>query len=578
MEIVSFAQRGYEGEIIKVEADLRRGIPSVDIVGLPDGAVREARERMRAAIRNSGLDFPRERILINLSPADLKKEGSGFDLPIALAVLLATEAQPDMQPDTPPCALTENRVMVLGELELSGTVRGVKGILSAVSRGLEGGILWYIVPEVNRNEAEIRREAKVIGVSNLSDAVHLIKTIGTDDTLSTADTRGKAGAVETVHARANAGTLNSDDTRGNADTVSIVHTRAEPRPYSATWSDSAGLSDDARYEDIRGQDRLIRALQIAAAGGHHLIAYGPPGCGKTLALRRFPLLLPDLDEETAVTVTRIYSIAGLIKGEGEEAGKEALFRRPPFREPHPNASLEGIAGGGKNCRPGEISLAHGGALFLDEATQFRTSVLQSLRSPLETGRVTVSRAGRTDTFPSRFQLLMAVNPCPCGNYGTAGRICTCTGEMIEQYWKKMTAPLLDRIDLRVDLQSPSAEEITGGPTYTTEGLREEIARAREIQNTRNRTDGSVKKGESWLNAHIGSGDIERLCFLEGRVARIFEKSMEAARLSGRGAHGILKTARTIADLEAAEKIGEEHILEAIQFRRWKGAVPDFLQE
>ena len=185
-----------------------------------------------------------------------------------------------MQPDTPPCALTENRVMVLGELELSGTVRGVKGILSAVSRGLEGGILWYIVPEVNRNEAEIRREAKVIGVSNLSDAVHLIKTIGTDDTLSTADTRGKAGAVETVHARANAGTLNSDDTRGNADTVSIVHTRAEPRPYSATWSDSAGLSDDARYEDIRGQDRLIRALQIAAAGR------APPDCLWSAGLRK----------------------------------------------------------------------------------------------------------------------------------------------------------------------------------------------------------------------------------------------------------------------------------------------------
>jgi len=551
MDIVSFAQYGYEGEIIKVEADLRRGIPAVDIVGLPDGAVREARERMRAAIRNSGLDFPRERILINLSPADLKKEGSGFDLPIALAVLLASEANAeeiDSQTDPQKNDWPEHRVMVLGELELSGTVRGVKGVLSAVSRGLEDGIRWYIVPDANRNEAEIRKEARVIGVSNLSEAVHLIKTIG------------------------------SADTGGPVNTSAFANTRAAPCRYSATWSDSGAVPDDAGYEDIRGQDRLIRALQIAAAGGHHLIAYGPPGSGKTLALRRFPLLLPDLDEETAVTVTRIYSIAGLIKGDGTETEKEALFRRPPFREPHPNASLEGIAGGGKNCRPGEISLAHGGALFLDEATQFRSSVLQSLRSPRETGSVTVSRAGRTDTIPSRFQLLMAVNPCPCGNYGTAGRICTCTPEMIELYWKRMTAPLLDRIDLRVDLQSPSAEEITGGPSYTTSGLREEIARAREIQSARNKTDSSVKKGDSWLNAHIGPGDIEKLCFLEGHVGRLFEKSMEAARLSGRGAHGILKTARTIADLEAAEKIGEDHILEAVQFRRWKGAVPDFLQE
>jgi len=566
MEIVSFAQYGYEGEIIKVEADLRRGIPAVDIVGLPDGAVREARERMRAAIRNCGLTFPRERILINLSPADLKKEGSSFDLPIALAVLLATEKQTNAQIDTPPSAQNEREIMVLGELELSGTVRGVKGVLSAVSRGLENGISWYIVPEVNRKEAEIRKEAKVIGVTNLSEAIHLIKTIAMDDEMRTADTGGMGN------------TLASANTRAHAGTVASANTRAAPRRYSATWSDSTGLSDDSGFEDIRGQDRLIRALQIAATGGHHLIVYGPPGCGKTLALSRFPLLLPDLDEETAVTVTRIYSIAGLIKGDGTEAGKEALFRRPPFRTPHPNASLEGIAGGGKNCRPGEISLAHGGALFLDEATQFRTSVLQSLRSPLETGSVTVSRAGRTDTFPSRFQLLMAMNPCPCGNYGTAGRICTCTSEMIELYWKRMTAPLLDRIDLRIDLQSPSAEEITGGPTYTTAGLREEIARAREIQSARNRTDGSVAKGRCWLNAHIGSGDIERLCFLEKHVGRLFEKSMEAARLSGRGAHGILKTARTIADLEAAEKIGEDHILEAVQFRRWKGAVPDFLQE
>jgi len=541
MEIVSFAQRGYAGEIVKVEADLRRGIPAIDIVGLPDGAVREARERMRAAIRNSGLDFPRERILINLSPADLKKEGSSFDLPIALAVLFAAE---EAKPGAP-----DGTVMILGELELSGAVRPVRGILAAVSRGLENGIRTFMVPNENVAEAEIRREAEVIGVHTLSEAVHR------------------------MHAPIACGRSGRGGT-GNEKSGSA------PSPYAVRWCDRGGLDGPASgsFEDVRGQNTLVRALQIAAAGGHHLIAYGPPGCGKTLALGRFPALLPEMDDETAVTVTRIHSIAGILDDErtgGHHSGRGALLRTPPFREPHQSASLEGMTGGGAQCRPGEISLAHGGVLFLDEAAQFRSSVLQALRVPLETGTVTVSRAGKSDTFPARFQLLLAVNPCPCGNFGTAGRTCTCTSEMIEKYWKKMTAPLLDRIDLRVAVRMPGAADLVEKETLTTEGLRREITTAREAQWRRNRT-GAPVSGDSWLNAHLGPAETGRLCVLAPAVQKLFVRSMEAARLSGRGGHGILKVARTVADLEGEAEIREEHLLEAVQFRRWNGSVPDFL--
>jgi len=537
MEIVSFAQRGYAGEIVKVEADLRRGIPAIDIVGLPDGAVREARERMRAAIRNSGLDFPRERILINLSPADLKKEGSSFDLPIALAVLLASKKTEKTGENGP--------VMVLGELELSGAVRPVRGILAAVSRGLENGIRTFMVPEQNVAEAEIRRDAGVIGVRTLSEAVRRLDS----------STSGMSGTGEKR-------TPGGQGGPGSA-----------APPYAVCWTET-GDGPTSGFEDVRGQDTLVRALEIAAAGGHHLIAYGPPGCGKTLALERLPALLPEMDDETAVTVTRIHSIAGILDDQRSERCS-ALLRRPPFRKPHQSASLEGMTGGGAHCRPGEISLAHGGVLFLDEAALFRSSVLQSLRAPLETGAVTVSRAGRSDTFPARFQLLVAVNPCPCGNFGTAGRICTCTPEMIEQYWKRMTAPLLDRIDLRVSVGMPKAEDLVEKGRLTTAGLRSEIARARTAQWTRNRSV-MPASGNSWLNAHLEPDETVRLCALASGVQKLFVRSMEAARLSGRGGHGILKVARTVADLEGEAEIREEHLLEAVQFRRWNGSVPDFL--
>ncbi len=565
MDIVSFARKGYAGELVKVEADLRRGIPAVDIVGLPDGAVREARERVRAAIRNSGLEYPRERILINLSPASLKKEGSSFDLAIALAVLSAASGLAHQG--------IPGSVMVVGELELSGTVRAVPGILAVVSRGLEEGIAHFIVPSGNRAEASIRGEGSVIAVDRLADAMtaleNLARTVGKNR-------EAHAGIPAQRHPM-------KPDMPRNAESFSVkwprgtafrVTSAVQPAPHNPEFSVPEAIADipnGAGYEEVRGQERLVRALQIAAAGGHHLIAYGPPGVGKTLALKRFPVLLPELDEKTAITVTRIHGIAGIERGEGTETG---LIARPPFREPHQNTSLEGMIGGGRSCQPGEISLAHGGVLFLDEATQFRASVLQALRTPLETGSVTVSRAGISGTFPARFQLLAAINPCPCGNFGAEGRICTCDPVIIERYWKKITAPFLDRIDLRVQVGIPRTEEIAGVECregFSTVRLREGIARARLAERERNGMEGV-------LNASLTPEGIGAHCTLSGELARLFARGLSAARISGRGAHGTLKVARTIADIEGSRNIEKEHLFEAIQLRRWSPAVPDFLKE
>lgn len=535
MEIVSFAQIGYDGEIVKVEADLRRGIPAIDVVGLPDGAVRESRERMRAAIRNSGLEFPRERILLNLSPASLKKEGSAFDLPIALAVLGSAEGLVGNQNG-------EGQVMVLGELELSGTVRAVPGVLAAVAAGSREGIRRFIVPSGNEAEARLVREARVSAVGTLLEAIAILRSLGTGGSMPEGEDDDRpefADAPEGSFGGRGQGSFNK-----------------KPQWQFPEPGDAPG------YEDIRGQRALVRALQIAAAGGHNLIVYGPPGCGKTMALRRFTTLLPDLNVNTALEVTRIHSIADMLPRNGP-----ALLHRPPFREPHPNASLEGLIGGGTRSKPGEISLAHGGALFLDEAAHFRASALQALRSPLESGEVTLSRAGRAVTFPSRFQLLVAVNPCPCGNAGAPGRVCTCMPEAVERYWKRLTAPLLDRIDLRVEVRPPAGEELSGTAIHSTAKLREGIKRAKETQWERN---GGVPN--AWLNP-------ERLAEsarLTAEARKDFAEAMRRESLSGRGGHALLRVARTIADLEGSPAVEREHLTEAVGYRKWGIAVPDFL--
>ena len=576
MTIMSFASFGYEGEIIKVEADLRRGLPIVDIVGLPGSAVKEARERMRAAISNSELPFPQERILINLSPADQKKEGSGFDLPIALAVL-----QADCALDTP--------VMVIGELELSGRVRPVRGVLGAMISGSAAGIRYFIVPKENEAEARIQQGVRIYGVETLREALECLYAIETElraekDSESNGD--GKNGNTPAQEAIGHTG-----------NSISAAASWSEPSQADAAANTGTG----GFFEEVYGQAELVRALHIAAAGGHSVLAYGPPGCGKTLSMQRFASLLPDLDPKTAEEVTHIYSIAGLLPS---MRGHDVRIKRPPFRMPHPNASLEGMIGGAGKCMPGEISLAHGGTLFLDEAVQFKQTVLQTLRAPLETGTVTLSRAGRTSTFPARFQLLMALNSCPCGNLGADGKVCTCMPAVVEQYWKKLTAPLIDRIDLRIPVFPPQAYGLPEKPCYNTADMRKKIAASDKIQRERyaaylrkglnggaaagtplnKKTDGIIPSYTvqstgvqlSYKNVHLTPSALSALCPLTGDAERIFTHNAEKRELSGRGSHAILKIARTIADLAQEDVIAAVHIEEAIRLREWSSFLPFFM--
>ena len=572
MEILSFSSFGYEGELIKVEADLRRGLPVIDIVGLPGSAVKEARDRMRAAIRNSGLEFPVSRILINLSPADQKKEGSGFDLPIAIAVLTAKEAEKNSAEVKAKAQTmiprdedrTKESVMIMGELELSGRVRPVRGLIGAISAARSQGIKYFIVPKENEAEALIEDGINVFGVSDLIEALEFFYQIESGKLYTEPKGHRKEKFLDTGAA------LDKE-----AAHLFVWSDTEEPEDFDFEKDSKTGLGLVKGFEDIRGQDGLIRALEIAAAGGHNLIAYGPPGCGKTLSLSRFPLLLPDMDEKTAMETTRIYSIAGLLP---QSAPSPRLLKRPPFRMPSQNASMEGIIGGAGKCMPGEVSLAHGGVLFLDEAAQFKASVLQSLRAPLETGSVTLSRAGRSSTFPARFQLLLAINPCPCGNFGSPGKVCTCLPYEIEKYWKKLTAPLLDRIDIRVPVMPPKPENILAEAKYSTQTMREKIKNARLIQWERLKFTNKEKKMQNIIyeNAKLSPQETAEVCKMSGEAERFFSVIVDSKKLSGRGSHALLKISRTIADIESSKNISLAHIEEAAALRQWIKYLPDFL--
>ena len=549
MDILSFSSFGYEGNIIRVEADLRVGLPVVDIVGLPGNAVKEAKERMKVAIRNSKFEFPQARILINLSPADLKKEGSSFDLPIALSVLIG-------KLNRGVSVLNEVRVMVMGELELSGSVRPVRGVLGAVATGVQAGIKYFIVPKENEKEASILKNVEVYGVATLKEAFEVI------DAIEIKYYQQKAtGMLETL----------DQDVSMQNDNIEISWSKE-----NASMQHDSGF-DEESFVDIKGQTHLIRALEIAAAGGHNMIAYGPPGCGKTLAFRRFQSLLPDMDFKTSHEVTRIYSVAGLLQENAEMS--DVVIKRPPFRMPHPNASLEGMIGGAGTCLPGEVSLAHGGVLFLDEATQFKATVLQTLRSPLETGRVTLSRAGRSSTFPANFQLLLACNPCPCGNFGAEGKVCTCMMQTVESYWKKLTAPLLDRIDLRIPVFPPTASNLLQESTHSIRDLRARIKTARDMQWERAKQNEHEDQHLIFIeykNANLLPRDTKGVCKLTDEASRIFSSFSEEEHLSGRGSHAVLKIARTIADIDGSDIINTAALEEAFQLRKWSEFLPDFL--
>lgn len=403
--IYSFANFGYDGALVSVEVDLRRGIPATDIVGLADSCVKEERERVQAAIRNSGLEYPSERVLISLSPADLRKEGAGFDLAIALGILQKN--------------FTEN-VLVMGELELSGAIRPVRGVHAACATALASGIKYALVPSENLTEA-LETGIKAFGCDTLEYAYLLPDELPTRKVAS----------------------VNEYD-----ETISFRKPDAESR--------------------IEMTEKEMLALVVASAGRFNMMFFGSPGCGKTILMHYMQYLTPSLTEEESKSVKRIYSLAGLPIRDGNRT-------YPPFRMPHQTASIEGICGGGPNCRPGEITLAHNGVLFLDEAAEFRSSVLQMLRVPLENKSITLSRAGRTTVYPANFQLLLALNPCPCGNYGSSEKICLCSAQSVDLYWKKLGGPLLDRVPIRLHIDPEEGER----KTYSLEELQSYVKRATE---------------------------------------------------------------------------------------------------
>lgn len=524
MQIFSFSPFGYEGSLVTVEVDLRRGIPAVDVVGLADGAVKESRERMRAAVQNSGFEFPPERVLISLSPADLKKEGAGFDLAIALGVLQArgTDGSP---PEEPACI--EDAVLVMGELELSGNIRPVRAVHAAASTAAAAGIMRCIVPSANADEAREVAGMRVYGADTLENAFNALANPG----LFTERGSGKEKAYRP---------------EGCVDVNGILF---------------PPVTDGYEFADVKNQTQLVRALQVCAAGGHNFLAVGSPGCGKTLALQKFPALLPLLTVEEAQPVTRIYSLAGIL------SPREPLMRIPPFRMPHQTASIEGMCGGGPHCVPGEISLAHNGVLFLDEAAEFRSSVLQMLRVPLESGRVTLARAGRSTVYPASFQLLMASNPCPCGNFGSKTKVCLCSARSIEMYWKKFSAPLLDRVDIRVIVENTneSGNVMENQTASATAVLREDIARAIAAQ----------RKRQGVRNAHLSPQDVGKICCCDSEAKKLLSASSLRYGFSPRAVAACLKIARTIADMAGVELIAAEHMKEAVDLRRACGSfLPD----
>lgn len=489
---------GLEGKSVIVEADFSNGLPAFDVVGLPDTTVKEAKERVRAALKNSGFEFPAKRAVINLAPADLKKEGTQFDLPIAISIMAGTG---QMKTDL-------SEYMFIGELGLSGELRSVNGVLSLVSHAKDCGIKKVFVPLDNAHEAALTRDIEILGAHCLADVFsHLMGEKEIEPTICDID---------------------------------------------EIFSEAAHYDID--FSDVRGQIALRRGIELCVSGGHNLLLIGTPGSGKSMLAQRIPTILPDMTLDEAIDVTKIYSVAGALDGDTK------LIARRPFRTPHHSASAVSIVGGGAKAKPGEISLAHNGVLFLDEFPEYRKDVIESMRQPLEDKKITVTRAAASYTYPCNSMLVVALNPCKCGYYGDGTTRCKCSETEVRKYLSKISGPMLDRIDIQLEAAPVKYNDLKAMKGESSADIKKRVNAAREIQKER------YKNEKITTNAQLSGSLVEKYCVIGENESKMLKNAFDSLGLTARAYTRILKVARTIADCDGREKINEMDIAEAIGYR------------